>query len=73
MIGRYPFEIALCKCENPPVEVPLELALIPAPRHVKKLREIAEHSGVPMEKLAEALLKEMAQAVKRGLMIKYEL
>ena len=67
VVSRYPFEIGICKCENPHVEVPLELAIILPPRYLRKIERVSKYSGVPVEKLVEALLEETAEAVKRGL------
>lgn len=65
--SRYPFMIGECKCENPPVAVPLELALILPPRYMKKLEKVSELSEVPVEELTDALLKAVSEAVLRGL------
>ena len=58
---------AACNCENPPVEVPLEMALILPPRYMKKIEKVSELSDVPVEKLMDALLKEISKAVMKGL------
>ena len=71
VVSRYPFEFGVCpQCG---AEVPLQLAILPAPKIQKALMQVSEASGVPVEELAEALLKKMAEAVKRGFMIKYKL
>ena len=54
--SRYPFQIGECRCKNPPVEVHLKLAIIPAERHIKKLREIAEFRKTSIKKLVIELL-----------------
>ena len=68
--SRYPFMIGECPCKNPPVDVLLEPALILAPRHMKKIQRVSEVSGIPVEKLTEALLKEITGAVLKGLDVK---
>ena len=65
--SRFPFEIGECKCENPPIQVPLEPALILPPRYMKKIEKVSELSEVPVEELVDALLKEISEAVLRGL------
>lgn len=68
--SRYPFLIGECLCRGNPVEVPLEPALVLAPRHMKKIEKVSELSGIPVEKLTEALLKEITEAVLKGLDVK---
>ena len=72
--SRYPFEIGECKCRNPPVQFSLQLAIIPAKRHMKVIQRISELSGVPVEKLVNALLEEAGKQVLAGkLTLKYRL
>lgn len=71
VVSKYPFELGVCpNCKR---EVPLQLAILPAPKIRKALEKVSEASGVPVDQLAEALLKQMADAVKRGFTIKYRL
>ena len=67
--SRYPFMIGECNCKGNPIEVPLEPALILAPRYMKRIQRVSELSGVPVDKLADALLKEASEAVLRGLKV----
>lgn len=67
--SKYPFEVGECSCHNPPVQVPLELAILPAPKIQKALQKVSKLSGVPADQLAEALLKEITEAVKKGLRV----
>ena len=67
--SRYPFMIGECLCKGNPVEVPLEPTLVLAPRHMRKLEVVSKHSGIPLDKLADALLKEISEAVMKGLKV----
>lgn len=67
--SRYPFMIGECLCKGNPIEVPLEPALVLAPRHMKKIEKVSELSEVSVEELMDALLKEVREAVLRGLKV----
>lgn len=54
--SRFPFEVGECRCKNPPVQVPLRLAVLPAKRHIKQLREIAEFRHTNIKRLVKELL-----------------
>ena len=69
VVSRYPFEIGECKCENPHVQVTLEPALLLPPRYRRKLEQASKHSGIPMERLLDALLKEASAQLLRGLTV----
>ena len=56
VVSRFPFEIGICKCENPHVEVQFELAILPAKRHIKHLRQVAEFRNTSVRKLVAELL-----------------
>ncbi len=64
--SRFPFEIGLCRCKNSPVEVPLQLAIIPAKRIMEKIEQVSSLSGVPVEKLVNAMLKEASKQFLEG-------
>lgn len=51
------------------VQVELQPALVLAPRHMKKIEKVSELSDIPLEKLMDALLKEVSEAVMRGLKV----
>jgi hypothetical protein len=71
IVSRYPFMLGECFCKgNPAIEVPLEPALILAPRHLKQIEKVSKNSGIPVPQLTDALLTEASKAVMRGMKIK---
>lgn len=56
VVGRFPFERKACHCKNPPIQVKLKLAIIPAERHVKQLKDIAEFRNTSVKKLVIELM-----------------
>ena len=69
IVSRWPFQIGECSCKNPPVQVPLEMALVLPPSQMKRIEKVSELSEVPVEELMDALLKEISEAVLRGLKV----
>lgn len=64
--SRYPFEIGICRCSNPAVQVPLQLAIVMPPRFQKAIEVVEKHSGITGEKLLTELLHELSEALVRG-------
>jgi hypothetical protein len=56
VVSRFPFEIGICHCSNPHREVKLQLAIIPAKRHMKQLRKVAGFRPTDIKKLIAELL-----------------
>lgn len=69
VVSRYPFEIGICHCRGNPIQVPLQLAIIPAPKIQKAIQKVSDVSGVAVEDLTDTLLKEASKAVMRGLRV----
>lgn len=61
---------AACDCQSV-IEIPLEPALILAPRHLKQIEKISKLSGVAVDKLTDSLLQEINKAVMRGIKVKH--
>ena len=74
VVSRYPFEVGICRCSNPAVEISLKPVLELSGKLLDRVQRIADLSGIPLEKLVNSLLLEAGKAVLEGkLKIEYRL
>lgn len=58
--------VAICKCDNPYIELPLKPAVLLRDPTLKRFEDVAKAIGVPLEILINGILEIGADMVMRG-------